>query len=332
MSIFAILGSGFGLYGYLPALVDGCAQRIVLPERYRARFIERPELARFVSGVQWRADEDSVLDCAEGAVLALPPINQSKWIPRCLSRSNIKSLLLEKPLAHSPEVAAVIFDDLIRSCKVFRLGYTFRYTTWGKKMLNAFVPQKRETGSLSTRWSFLAHHFRHDLRTWKRFHATGGGAVRFYGIQIIALLAEIGYRDVTLSRAFGTSPDEVEKWIAVFAGSGLPECEVVVDTRATVNRFQIEQMFTQDVGLPDTVFANLSDPFDAETDAYPLGGLDRRVPLLSQLCRSLCEEDPNPYEWYDATIKLWGSIEAKTQFEVMSVSSQQIFSTFEEKE
>ena len=55
--MFAILGSGFGLYGYLPALVEGCEQPVVLPERYRARFDERSELARFAINVQWEDDE-----------------------------------------------------------------------------------------------------------------------------------------------------------------------------------------------------------------------------------------------------------------------------------
>ncbi len=312
--MLAILGAGFGLYGYLPALVDGCAQRTVLPVRYRARFRERSELARYASDVQWEADEDAALNCADGVVLALQPINQSEWIPRCLARSNIERLLLEKPLAHSPEVAAAIFDDLIRSCKVFRIGYTFRYTVWGMQILSA-LGSTRGSGSLSIHWSFLAYHFRHDLCNWKRFNATGGGAIRFYGIHIIALLAEMGYRDVTLSRAFGTSSDEVEKWIAVFAGSGLPECEVVVDTRSTVTKFRVEQTSNPRVGLT-TVVANLSDPFDSEDEACRSGQIDRRVHMLTRVCRSLWKEDSNEYEWYNATIRLWWSVEEKTQFEV----------------
>ncbi len=128
--MFAILGSGFGIYGYLPALV-GCAQRIVLPVRYRARFCDRPELVRFTPDVDWAENENTALSCADGVVLALRPINQSEWVPRCLAHSNINRLLLEKPLAHTPEVAAVLFDDLLRSKKTFRIGYTFRFTVWG---------------------------------------------------------------------------------------------------------------------------------------------------------------------------------------------------------
>ncbi len=322
--MFAILGSGFGLYGYLPALVDGCAQRIVLPERYRASFFARSELARFASGVQWELDESAALDCADGVVLALRPLDQNEWLHRCLARSNIERLLLEKPLAHSPEAAAATFDDLIRSCKVFRIGYTFRYTPWGMQKLSA-LGSTRRSGSLSIQWSFCAHHFRHDLQNWKRFNATGGGVIRFYGIHIIALLAEIGYREVFLSRAFGSSPDEIEKWMAVFTGSGLPECEVLVDTRSNVNKFLVEQSSNPSVGQTTTVFANLSDPFDLESKSCQLTRIDQRVPILSRLCRSLWEEGANDYEWYDATIKLWRRTEDKTRFEALSISSQLIF-------
>lgn len=310
--MLAILGSGFGLYGYLPALVDGCAQRIVLPERYRSRFGGRPELARFANNVRWERDDATALDSADGAVVALRPSDQSEWIPRCLSRPNIECLLLEKPLAHSPEVAGTLYDDLIRSGKVFRIGYTFRYTAWGSRVLRT-LRTPGESGRISIHWSFLAHHFRHALRTWKRSSATGGGVIRFYGIQVIALLAEIGYREVTFSRSFGASPDEVEKWTAVFSGPELPECDIVVDTRSTLSKFRVEQAPGSSLGI-SIVFADLCDPFDSEGDGFQLSGLDRRVPILSRLCRSLWEEGANEQVWYDATIKLWRGVEKKTRF------------------
>ncbi|MGH8614276.1 MAG: hypothetical protein ACREYF_20175 [Gammaproteobacteria bacterium] len=321
--MFAILGSGFGLYGYLPALVDGCAQRIVLPERYRARFSERSELARFAGDVQWEADEDSVLGCVEGIVLALRPANQSEWVPRCLARANIGRLLLEKPLAQSPDAATAIFQDLLRSRKLFRLGYSLRYTAWGERILNA-ASIARGSGVLSIRWKFLAHHFQQELVNWKRFHATGGGAIRFYGIHIIALLAEIGYRHVTLSRAFGTSLDEVDEWVAAFAGAGLPECEVLVNTRSAVRAFSVHHASASKLAPTRTVFADLSDPFDLEPEACESGSVDRRVRILSRLCRSLWEEDADQYEWYDASIRLWSSVEEHTRFEVRTAARRSL--------
>jgi predicted dehydrogenase len=311
--MIAILGSGFGLYGYLPALVDGCKERIVLPERCRSHFNERSELQRFASDVKWEQNEAEVLDCVSGVVLALQPIKQCEWVPQCLARSNIERLLLEKPLAHSPEVAITLFEDLLRSRKVFRIGYTFRYTEWGKQLLNILASQ-REGGLLTIRWSFMAHHFRHNLQNWKRFNSAGGGAIRFYGIHLIALLSEIGYRNVSLSQASGTSPEEVEKWVAIFEGPGLPECEVIVDTKSNVSEFKIELASNSTAVLTTTVFANLSDPFESQNKVYELDQIDQRVPILSQLCRSLWEDGTKEYEWYNATNWLWLTIENKTQF------------------
>lgn len=311
--MIAILGSGFGLYGYLPALVEGCGQSIVLPERYRARFCERSELAQFASDVQWEQDEATALDCADGAVLALRPIDQDEWIRRCLARPNIQRLLLEKPLASSPEVAAALFDDLARSGKVVRMGYTFRYTPWGKQIQDA-LDGGRESRPPSIQWNFLAHHFRHDLRNWKRFHVAGGGAIRLYGIQLIALLAEIGYRDVILSRSFGKSADEVEEWTASFAGPGLPDCNVGVHTKAAVDNFRAE-LLSSSTTEPAAVFANQVDPFDSTNEACP-EGLDRRVSILGHLCRSLWEQSNSENAWYEATIELWRRIEKKTRFEI----------------
>lgn len=312
--MFAIFGSGFGLYGYLPALVSGCGERVILPERYRGRVGDRPELDHYATNLRWADDEFAALKCADGVVLALRPADQTVWISRCLAHSNIRYLLLEKPLAYSPEVAANVLDELVLSAKVFRVGYTFRYTSWGKKLLSTLC-STRGCGLVSIRWSFLAHHFRYDLRNWKRFQRTGGGAIRFYGIHLVALMAEIGYRNVIRSRALGISLDEVEKWIATFSGPGLPECEVVVDTRSIVREFLVTQVSSFSAGLI-TVFANLSDPFDSEDAIYQPGRIDQRVPVLTQLCHSLREEGTNEYEWYDATIKLWSRIERETQFEL----------------
>lgn len=315
--MIAIIGSGFGLYGYLPALTDGCEERVVLPERYRTRLYERTELERFTSNVQWEQNDTKVLDCASGVVLALQPIKQSELIPQCLARPNIKHLLLEKPLAHSPAIALTLFDDLVRSGKVFRIGYNFRYTEWGKQLLNS-QSIRSESGMLTIHWSFTAHHFRHNLRNWKRFNSVGGGAIRFYGIHIIALLSEIGYRNVTLSRAYGAFTDEIEKWVAIFEGNNLPECKVVVNAKSKFNTFEIVHTSKKSTESVTNVFAKLSDPFEPQSIFTGKDQIDQRVPILSQLCQSLWEERKNEYELYDAVLNLWLRIEGKTQFEQVS--------------
>ncbi len=301
--MIAILGSGFGLYGYLPALVEGCGISVVLPEKSRARYLERPELARFAGDIQWEANESKALDHANGAVIALRPDDQAHWIPLCLQRSNLECLLLEKPLASSPGAAADLCRELSRSDKIIRMGYTFRYTNWGEQ-LGKSLGKAAKDDSVSIQWNFLAHHFRHDQSNWKRSTASGGGALRFYGIQLIAFLAYLGYRDIHSSRTYGASPDQVEKWTTSLTGEGLPDCRLEVDSKATSDSFRVD--------LSGITLVDLNNPFANDKS----DGLDRRVPVLTRVCQTLWEPSVNETSWYAETVELWRRIEGKTLFEI----------------
>lgn len=305
--MFAILGSGFGLYGYLPALI-GIGERVVLPERYRDRFNSRPELEPFASRILWAHTEAEALASADGVVLALRPSDQFEWVPRCLACGQIARLILEKPLAPTPEQAVSLLDQLGGSGRTFRIGYTFRYTDWAQKLRS--LVSTAGLSIITIHWNFLAHHFRHDLQNWKRSSAQGGGALRFYGIQFIALLAEFGYREVTVSSGFGAGLDEIERWAATFTGQGLPPCLVGIDTRAASSEFRIG-IEKDKVSGQQLVIQR--DPFDSGNDNFALQGLDRRVDILTQLGRSLWQADAGEYEWYGATVALWQAVESKFQ-------------------
>jgi predicted dehydrogenase len=299
--MICILGSGFGLYGYLPALVEGCGQRVALPDRYRSRFFERKELARFAHSVTWHEDESVALDVAEGAVLALRPTDQEYWVRQCLGRPNLLRLLLEKPLAASPRAADSLLRELLTFKKVLRIGYTLRFEGWARE-LALLCRKPAGLGKISIKWQFIADHFNRDLHSWKRFTETGGGAIRFYGIQLIALLAELGYREVVYSQAFGNSNNEVEKWIARFVGPELRECEVMVDSRTEgALRFRIEAEECK-VAVVDQ-----ADLFGTSSN-----DLDRRVPALTELCRSLWQCPTGSYDWYYETNCLWQQVEEIT--------------------
>lgn len=306
--MFAILGSGFGLYGYLPALID-CGQSVVLPERYRERFQSRPELARFADRITWAVDEAAALDRASGVVIALRPADQEAWIPRCLAQSNLTRLVLEKPLAPTPSEAIRLQALLFDSQKLFRIGYTFCDMPWAASIRD--FAAAHPGGELSVDWRFLAHHFRHDLSNWKRWSDAGGGAIRFYGIQLIAALAQLGYRDVIESQASGTSEREISRWTSVLSGRGLPDCRIVVDCRSDATEFVVR---ARSAHQPDTALFENRDPFgDDRRMASPLG-LDSRVGVLANLVRPLLEGTvPGPL-WYTDILALWLRIEARAIF------------------
>ena len=45
--MYSIIGSGFGLYGYLPAIIKLHKKGVVLPEKYKEKILLRPELKEF---------------------------------------------------------------------------------------------------------------------------------------------------------------------------------------------------------------------------------------------------------------------------------------------
>jgi predicted dehydrogenase len=306
-----IFGSGFGLYGYLPALIDRCQKKIILLERYQSRLLNRPELERFNNDIQWAANDSVVLDNADTVVFALRPGDQKQMVTKSLLYKNIKYLLLEKPLAPSPSESKTLFKELLNSRKVFRIGYVFRNTEWAQnlfRILDKDLDKNNEDSRLTIHWSFMAHHFKHKLENWKRFTDLGGGAIRFYGIHIIALLAELGYRNVTSSKAVGPTENQVEVWKSTLTGPCLPDCDVVVDTNSTVNIFQVKQSFKTNLNS-NVVFADLKDPFEFVRNNSDQDMFDPRVPILEKLCRSLWLETTNEYDWYEATLSLWSSVE-----------------------
>ena len=312
--MFAILGSGFGLYGYLPALVEGCGQVILLPERYRSSFHARHELKIFSSAVRWVPDEKAALGSADGAVLALRPVDQEFWLDDCIGKTNLKFLILEKPLARTPERAQSALDALLLAGKTFRIGYLFRFTAWGQQLLST-LGTRSYSGKLFIQWTFCAHHYQQDLSNWKRFVSMGGGAIRFFGIHVIALLAELGYEYVVMSRTFGTSKDEIERWSATVTGPGLPVCELIIDIRSTIDMFKVS--CSREVNEKPDVWECLSSPLDSNKlpEANLVAGLDSRTLVLSQLCDTLQDVGDNEFAWYQQTLDLWLSVESKSEFE-----------------
>jgi predicted dehydrogenase len=290
--MIAILGGGFGLYGYLPALV-ACGHAVALPETYRPTLLARPELAPLAGRVTWFPDEHAALAAADAVAIARRPADQEALLAQILSGSRIERLLLEKPLARTPAAAAAMQETLERSGRAWRIGYTFRFTPWARQLRQRLS----RGGELSLCWTFRAHHFAHARATWKRRHADGGGAVRFYGIQVLALLAECGYRDVLVSDAYESARDEISAWRARFAGPSLPTCTVSIDSNAAVSRFAANGT------ARDTAEFDLSDPFAQA--AAPALGADRRVAPISELALSLWNDAETFAPWYGAAVELW---------------------------
>ncbi|WP_197495373.1 hypothetical protein [Mycobacterium kyorinense] len=303
--MFTILGSGFGSYGYLPALVEAGVE-VALPSRYRDAVSGRAELSGYVQQVVWCSDVDDALARSSGVVIALRPEDQMRWVPRLTEMPNIRQLILEKPLAPTPGSAASLLMAVENAGKRYRVGYTFRFTPWAGKLREALTGS---ADSISFDWSFLAHHYRVGLDNWKRFSSRGGGAVRFYGIQAIALLSELGYDGVSTSTVCGASDDEIDCWEGTFTGPNLCPCVLTLASRETNTFFRV---VAHNNGQVVQTLADQRDPFSS-ADSGAVQGQDARVGLLRQLCDSFSDGDDGNAQRHRAILALWAAVEAKSR-------------------
>jgi predicted dehydrogenase len=292
--MFTIVGSGFGLYGYLPAVVEGLGEEVVLPRAYEARGRARPELERALAGVRWVADAEAALAEATAIVIATPPARQLEVAARCAALPRIERIVLEKPVAVTPALAQALLEQLRAAGKRVRVGYTLLDTQWHRDLR-----WPRSGGEVALTWTFMAHHFARDLANWKRRHDEGGGVLRFFGVHLLALLAHHGYEEVKAPVLEGEVPGEPERWSALFSGPGLPDCHVRVDSRSTTDRFEIAMAGGVSV-------AALQDPFERERAE---AGADRRVGVLVRLLRSFDSQDRPWDNLYARTNDLWRQAE-----------------------
>jgi predicted dehydrogenase len=302
----AILGSGFGLYCYLPAILIGCGQQVTLPDRYRDRLRMRADVGHLFQSVEWAASDDSMLDSADAVVISQRPADQVERAPDCLRRTNIQSLILEKPIAPDPGQAIRLLDQIERSGKRFCIGYTFKYTEWGRALLDCV---RDLISPVTIRWSFRAHHYATSAHNWKRSVSNGGGAVRFYGIHLIALLAEAGYDRVIMSMVKAEKRGEAETWYAVLHGTDLPECHLEVDTNCANENFFILARHAS-TNVPFTFV--LREPFALH---HVSNDFDHRVSFITMLCSELFSRDRPCSSHYRKSIELWSKVEADSKVE-----------------
>ena len=299
-----ILGSGFGLYGYLPSLVLGFDERIILPARYQAKLSRRDELAPFAKNIEWVPDDAAVPQRADTLIISRRPEDQVALVMQALRISTIRRFILEKPIAPTPVEAHALLDVLERTASRVRISYIFRFEPWAD-LLAEWVKSADESEAFSIRWNFRAHHHVTNLDTWKRRPAQGGGAIRFYGVQLIGLLAELGYTDVMNSQVTSSRAGEHCLWTAALSGRGLPRCLVSVDTTSDPACFEIRGH-----GSARRPLEIISvDPFGCAGQA---GALDRRIGGLTKLYGSLLHDADAMPPWYRSSVQLWQAIEVAT--------------------
>lgn len=309
--MWGILGGGFGLYGYLPALLALGQREVALPVRYRPTLMARAELAPLMDRVRFVDDEAALLDVVDSLVIAQRPADTLPRLAEALARPGVRRLVIEKPLAPTPAAAAELLASIERHGARCAAGFTFRWAPWAAAWRRALLAAEPGTVGF-VRWHFEAHHHRFPERTtWKRHVPDGGGVLRFYGIHLIALLAEWGYTAADHSLVCGDPPWQASSWRARFTGAGLAPVQVEVRTDVPVSRFVVG------VGgeAARTVHRG-SDPFDQPAVAVAAAALPAAMDRRCGYLQALLQETPDErvQTRLHAATRLWAAAERATAF------------------
>lgn len=150
----------------------------------------------------------------------------------------------------------------------------------------------------------MAYHFRNNLNIWKRYNSQGGGAIRFYEIQAIALMAFLKYESVQDSASEGKE-DQPERWRATFIRKGSPIVQWNINSRASMDEFAI------------TTYLSPTAKNVCYIEATPFASAnlsDARIEPLRLHIRSLftgIDNDEKYWEWYKDTVSLHRSVESR---------------------
>ncbi len=298
-NVWGIIGGGFGLYGYLPALSKS-SNPVILIHNKNLKFLNsRTELnqyMRFVKGVE---SYEEMLNTANSLVITTPPQVQEFYINKIeFNQCRYINLILEKPLASNPIIGNCVLKKSIQMAACVRIGYSFNDTVWAQKLRisKEFICAV----SVKISWLFYAYHFKNNKDSWKAHHDLGGGVLRFYGIQLLAFLCTINKVTVNESRIFCDETDRPYRWEArlnIFNG---PLLDIEIDCKHTTEIFEVKYL--------NQIFQRKS-PFSEEVFE---DGDDLRVPLIRKLINSTRHANDEYYDYYFEINNLWSAVELAT--------------------
>lgn len=303
-----LIGSGFGLYGHLPAIAEYSSEPICIAETYRHFFESRTELHSFSKRLVWSQNEEEVLRNAHNISISVWPLRQEELIEEVLASDRVKLLFLEKPLASSPLKSRQLLKALIKSGITFRINYSLIYTEWYAELVK-YVKQQ-ETIELQLVWDFRAYHYKNEKQTWKRIKSMGGSVVRFYGIHVIAMLVSLNFNIVINSQTQGFSMEDVFKWKARIKYQ-TSSAAIEINSNSQKENFNISVLGRSSTGEFSTYVLELKDPFSYINRN---DNLDPRIEVLKAMYFSSDSvQNKDLYPFYSRTNALWDSIESLNQ-------------------
>tara|TARA_B100000700_G_scaffold193927_1_gene213604 strand:- start:1294 stop:2202 length:909 start_codon:yes stop_codon:yes gene_type:complete len=288
-----LLGKGFALNVYLPALIETNCKKIVLDlssKKYIGSNIHNKD-------IKWINENEIQENNFSKIIIAEPPQKQFKLIKDRSLWKNCNNFILEKPIAENHNKAKHLIEMLNERKIKYSVNYTFRYTKWLRKIYD-YIHNNLDDGEIKVNWKFMGRHLQKKKSTWKTNHELGGGAIKYYGIHLIAILSDIGYKEVKSINIFNQPTNKINSWSCTFDSTNkLPLLKLNIDSSSVYNQFNWQQR--------NKSILNLETPFSLESIEY---NYDKRIPPVIKF---LQEENTKLLNLQNMNaLQLWSKIES----------------------
>lgn len=192
-----VLGGGFGLYGWMPALCQYFPNdKVFVSMKHKEKFTEREELKIYENQIEWKSINEIINQC-EFLIIAIPPYNVFNYIHDIINSSTIKKIIIEKPICENYKKSEKFINEIEKKGIKLCSSYLFMYTDWFQKLKNEL-----KNSNIEINWKIKKRD-----SVWKNDPSIGGGALNFYGIHLLSL---IGFFDYDLYEITNCSSDSFE--------------------------------------------------------------------------------------------------------------------------
>ena len=174
-----IIGSGFGLYGLLPAFnsVPGCEVTCIFGEKNKRliNYCKKINLKKIYTDWHVMLNKEKL----DAVAIAVPPNAQYEIAKEAISKG--LHIFAEKPLAATLNQASELLRLAKRKKIKHMIDFEFPEIDEWKKVKELLDRKKfGKLQQICINWDFLSFDIKNQKSTWKTNVAEGGGALSFY--------------------------------------------------------------------------------------------------------------------------------------------------------
>ena len=206
-----IIGSGFGLYGLLPAFhsLPNC-QVVAFCGKQSPRLLHIIKELSLESTIHLYQDWQEMFACEplDAVAIAVPPIAQYPIAKMALEKN--MHIFAEKPLTARLTDAYDLADLATRKKVTHGMDFLFpEIDVWqmAKKMLDE--KKFAEIRHVAVNWDFRSYDVRQKISSWKTDSSLGGGALAFYFSHVLYYLEYFVGAITSLKSCLSYSPNSL---------------------------------------------------------------------------------------------------------------------------